>query len=717
MALPLNTILQGRYRIVRQLGQGGMGTVYEAIDGRLNSLVAIKESRVESEEGRRAFEREASLLANLRHASLPKVIDHFVEDGGQFLVMEFIQGTDLAKLLALRESAFPPEQVIRWSETILNVLDYLHKRNPPILHRDIKPANLKLDEDGELFLLDFGLAKGAMGQMPTLVTSRSFLGYTRFYAPLEQVHGSGTDPRSDIYSLGATLYHLITGIIPADAPTRYDAIEEGKADPLRPASEVNPEVTEEIGEVLSRAMAMSRRDRFASAVEMRKALQKAKPVLPSITEVATRDFQTLTPLTDERPLIVPPPIAEKVKVKTNSRYFAVSAIALLLFAAIGVGYWFSSETSVTPIPFRKGDKFGYSDANKNLLTEAKYEAAEPFNDGLARVKLNGKYGFINKQGKEVIPLKYDFAQYGVPFTSKDKNSNDETLLAVELNGKWGYINKTGKEIIPLIYDDTENVKNHLEEIFGRLWILFKDGGEYGERLLKVKLNDKWGFIAKTGKEVIPFKYDSSHSFSEGLAPVQLNKKWGFINKAGEEIIPFKYDEAYPFTDGLAGVRVNGKLGFIDGSGNEVIPLKYEEGKPFFEELAAVKLNGKFGFIDKRGKEVIPYKYDEVGMFGFNDGLASVRLNGKWGFIDKADRLVIPFKFESQSILDFGSMFTDGLAFVKLNNNGWGFIDKTGEGVIPFKYNNALPFIEGLAKVTLNGKEFYIDKNGTEYYEP
>jgi len=256
-----------------------MGCVYESIDERLNSLVAIKEALIEDDEARRAFEREANLLANLRHSSLPKVIDHFIEDNRQFLVMEFIQGTDLAKLLALRGRAFPVEEVLRWADITLGVLDYLHRRNPPILHRDIKPANLKLDEDGALFLLDFGLAKGAAGQMPTFVTSRSVRGYTPVYAPIEQIFGKGTDQRSDLYAVGATLYHLITNMVPVDAPTRYIAIEDDQPDPLRPADEVNPKVPHSVAVVLSQAMAINRKHRPSSAAEMRLALHEAGLVL------------------------------------------------------------------------------------------------------------------------------------------------------------------------------------------------------------------------------------------------------------------------------------------------------------------------------------------------------------------------------------------------------------------------------------------------------
>ncbi|MEP6706731.1 MAG: protein kinase [Pyrinomonadaceae bacterium] len=294
--LAANTLLQDRYRIVRQLGQGGMGTVYEAVDQRLSSIVAIKENFLTSPEARNSFAREASLLANLRHSSLPNVIDHFAEGDGQYLVMEFIPGDDLAQLLELRGRPFPAADVLRWGDEILKALVYLHNHNPPILHRDIKPSNLKLTPEGELFLLDFGLAKGAAGQMPTLLTSRSVKGYTPVYSPLEQIHGVGTDPRSDLYSLGATLYHLITSVVPVDAPARFTSIDDEQPDPLRPADEVNPKVPHAVAVILSAAMAMNRRQRPGSAKEMRELLREAGESLarPDATEASTREFPEKT---------------------------------------------------------------------------------------------------------------------------------------------------------------------------------------------------------------------------------------------------------------------------------------------------------------------------------------------------------------------------------------------------------------------------------------
>ena len=179
-----NTLLQNRYQVIRSIGHGGMGAVYLARDQRLGHTVALKETFFTEERMRKAFEREARLLAHLRHPALPKVTDHFEEDGGQFIVMEFISGDDLEMLLAQRGEPFPPAQVLAWGDELLKALDYLHRQEPPILHRDIKPANLKLTPQGEVILLDFGLAKGTAGATSSVMTSRSVFGFTPNFAPL-----------------------------------------------------------------------------------------------------------------------------------------------------------------------------------------------------------------------------------------------------------------------------------------------------------------------------------------------------------------------------------------------------------------------------------------------------------------------------------------------------------------------------------------------------
>ncbi|MDT4899058.1 MAG: hypothetical protein QOH25_4135 [Acidobacteriota bacterium] len=276
--IPSNTILQGRYRIIQQLGAGGMGAVYQAMDENLSCVVAVKETFATNEEHRRAFKREAELLANLTHPALPRVTDHFTLDNGQFLVMQFVSGNDLAELLTLRERPFSTDRVLEWADQLLDALEELHSYKPPIIHRDIKPANLKLTRKGKIILLDFGLAKGMAGQMSTIEGEQSGLsvyGYTRQYAPLEQIRGAGTDPRSDLYSLAATIWTLLTGEIPLDALARIEEKEDGKPDPLQLADELNTEVPHSVAVILHQAMAVNRNSRPASAVEMRQALNDA----------------------------------------------------------------------------------------------------------------------------------------------------------------------------------------------------------------------------------------------------------------------------------------------------------------------------------------------------------------------------------------------------------------------------------------------------------
>jgi WD40 repeat protein len=280
-----DTLLQDRYRIVSQIGKGGMGTVYLARDENLGITVAVKQNFFADQRLIEAFKREARLLAGLRHAGLPRVIDHFIDTTGQFLVMEYIGGEDLGTILDKRKQELDPkgepkpfevDEVLRWAEQLLDTLYYLHTRPEPIIHRDVKPQNLKIAERDQIILLDFGLAKGKPLHMSRATTTGSIFGYTPNYAPIEQIRGHGTDPRSDLYGLAATIYHLITGVPPVDAATRADSHLGNEPDPLRPANEVNPNVPQDVSELLTTAMAQHRNRRPSSAAEMLQMLHKAK---------------------------------------------------------------------------------------------------------------------------------------------------------------------------------------------------------------------------------------------------------------------------------------------------------------------------------------------------------------------------------------------------------------------------------------------------------
>lgn len=275
-----NTLLQDRYLVLRLLGQGGMGAVYQATDRKFGNAVAVKETFYNNEQLRRAFSREARLLNRLRHPALPVVMDYFSIADKQFLAMQYIPGKDLEQLLEERKTtgqgSFLVPQVMEWADRLLDALEYLHAQDPPVIHRDIKPQNLKLTPRGEVVLLDFGLAKDALANQPEEQKgSQSLRGYTPHYASLEQIRGSGTDERSDLYSLAATLYHLLTGVMPPDAMTRMAAEMMGERDLLRPASELNSAVPARVAEVLHLAMSQQPENRFASAAVMRQALRNA----------------------------------------------------------------------------------------------------------------------------------------------------------------------------------------------------------------------------------------------------------------------------------------------------------------------------------------------------------------------------------------------------------------------------------------------------------
>lgn len=268
------TILQQRYRIDRQIGQGGMGAVYIGTDERFGSTVAIKETLCMDESFRKAIEREARLLNSLKHNALPRVSDHFEERDSQFLVMEYIPGEDVATMLEAVHTQFSVDQVLRWADQLLDALDYLHNQDIPVVHRDIKPQNLKVNSRGDIVLLDFGLAKGNPTDAGHQTAAKSIFGYSRNYASLEQIQGTGTDPRSDLYSLAATLYHLLTNAAPEDALTRAMAVLSQRPDPLAPANKLSTDVPRGVAGVLHKAMDLNADSRPADATEMRRMLRE-----------------------------------------------------------------------------------------------------------------------------------------------------------------------------------------------------------------------------------------------------------------------------------------------------------------------------------------------------------------------------------------------------------------------------------------------------------
>lgn len=267
MALQPGLILHNRYRIESTLGQGGMGAVYKASDTNLGVPVAVKENLFTTEEYARQFRREATILASLRHPNLPRVTDHFVIEGeGQYLVMDFIDGGDLRHRLERSGPVGEAEALPLFLE-ICDALIYLHSRTAAILHRDIKPGNIKITPDGRAILVDFGLAKVADSSGSTATGAKAM---TPGFSPPEQYGTGRTDPRTDVYSLGATMYTALSACVPEDSLER--AMGRAQLTPLRKRV---PEISSGTAKAIEKALAVRPEERYQTAAEFASALSSS----------------------------------------------------------------------------------------------------------------------------------------------------------------------------------------------------------------------------------------------------------------------------------------------------------------------------------------------------------------------------------------------------------------------------------------------------------
>lgn len=287
-------ILRDRYEIREQIGQGGTGSIYLAEDkrlqGRLCALKEVEHDQVLQTEiltqSREQFFREASVLARLDHPNLPKVSDYFSEGSRDYLVMDYVPGKDLRERMqdARRNKTFLPEkEVLNWARQIADALNYLHNQEPPIIHRDIKPSNIKITPSGLVKLVDFGLVKI---MAPDEVTITVIHGQgTALYTPLEQYGGDDThtDPRADIFSFGATLYHLLTNEPPTEVRKRFLNSRS-----LVPPRQINPSLSLNVERAILWAMSLHPDNRPSTVIALRDALlgRRDIPPEPSITQLS-----------------------------------------------------------------------------------------------------------------------------------------------------------------------------------------------------------------------------------------------------------------------------------------------------------------------------------------------------------------------------------------------------------------------------------------------
>ena len=265
--LEVGSLVDGKYKILSKVGQGGMSVVWMAINEKANKTWAVKEVRkdgvLEFEAVKQGLVAETDILKKLNHKNLPSIIDVIDNEDSFIIIMDYIEGNSLNK--ALEEyGAQPQEYVIEWAKQLCDVLGYLHSRQPAIIYRDMKPANIMLKPDGNVTLIDFGTAREFKEKNLADTTCLGTVGYA---AP-EQFGGMGqTDARTDIYCLGATLFHLVTGCNPSEPP--YE---------MKPIRQINPELSSGLERIILKCTQRNPDDRYQSAAELMYALDHYKVI-------------------------------------------------------------------------------------------------------------------------------------------------------------------------------------------------------------------------------------------------------------------------------------------------------------------------------------------------------------------------------------------------------------------------------------------------------
>ena len=643
-----NTVLQGKfytYTIQKVLGQGTFGITYLAttqvkITGALGEIdtiiqVAIKEFFMRDINGRtentvttgsqggvyanykKKFAREAENLSKLDHPHIVKVLEYFEANNTVYYAMEYVEGGNLDAYIT-QHNGLPEAECVKYARQIGSALSYMHAHK--MLHLDLKPGNIMLRPNKDAVLIDFGLSK-QYNENGEPESSTSVGSGTPGYAPLEQANyheGKDFPVTMDVYALGATMFKMLTGVRPPEASV---ILNDGF-----PAYELQKHhVGDALTACVGKAMAALRKDRPQSVEEFLKELQGngAKTDNEEGTDYeTTSDKKNVT----EEDLKYPHKSGKK-----SQNILIGGLIGCLCFVGfIAIHNIINNHPASSEV--QQGDtnivQYTYQIDEDTILSntgpvqsdvsdknnppkkvgepieaneqDIKYDKVWKFVEGMAVVKRNDKYGYINKNRDEVVPCIYD-----------DAWMFEGGFGEVFIGEKRGYVNKKGEVVLPLReYDDLSNYKG----------------------FIKASFNKQYGLFDSNGKEIIPFKYeDLSHSVSEGLIAFKQNGKWGYLNEKNEIIIEPKYEWTAGFNEGLAQVELYGKCGFIDRLGNIVIPLEYDTVQPFSEGWAGAELNGKWGFIDKDNKVVIPFIYEWV--LTYENGLAAVRTKDGNFYID------------------------------------------------------------------------------------
>lgn len=722
----IGRILQNRYEILKPLGKGGFGKTYLAKDLQLlDEQCAVKHLQPKDprnlDVARRLFYKEAEALKKLgeRCEYIPRLFAYFEEQGQLYLVQQFIEGQDLSNELTAG-TRLSEEQVIQLLQGILSVLEVVHHAD--IIHRDLKPANIvRRRRDGQLFLIDFGAVKEISGSTidPQGNTKLTMPIGTPGYMPQEQIEGR-PQLSSDVYAVGMIGIQALTGISP-ESLQRYSLSKEIKW------RDRAPDVSDSLADILDKMVRFDWHRRYTSAVEARQALNQLN--LPTATQSLT-PRPNRTPQQSRNTLVTQPPIPRPDRTPQRNRntsqrspsnlrkFFRYISITLFIFIALYSDRVLAPQTRIhIPVSDPLDELFSRPRVAENspslepikslIVIPPQFDEADNFSSELAGVREGESWNYIRKDGKKAIKnLKYE-QQYNPYFS--------EGLARVKLKGKWGYVDQNGEFVIQPKFDDAYNFSEGLARVNIGAKPVPPETDEFGDQSNSnpdAVEGGKWGYINRSGNFTIQPRFENAKKFSEGLAAVQLatssGNKWGFIDKTGKRVIQPEFKEVGSFSNGVAAIRRDSSKSFtfINKSGDFVTSSVFEGDidQGFQNGLLLAKNGEKMGYRNQSGKWAIQPKFDEAK--NFSEGLARVKINDQWGYISRNGNLVIPVQFA------IAEDFSEGLAVVRKDNK-CGYIDTRGKFVTPLvevKGYEGCPmgsFSEGRARVNDNGKWGYI----------
>jgi eukaryotic-like serine/threonine-protein kinase len=381
----INTLFDGRYRIMRKLGSGGMADVYLAEDEELGRRVAIKilnDRHANDEQFVERFRREAKNAAGLSHPNIVSIYDRGEAEGTYYIAMEYLDGRSLKELVVAR-GPLPISDAIEATRQVLGALRFAHRKG--VVHRDIKPHNVMADADGRLKVTDFGIARAGVSQM---TEAGSIIGTAQYLSP-EQARGTAVDQRSDLYSIGVVLYEMLTGEVPFTGDTPVEIAMKHLSDTPRPPSLLRPEIPPDLDMVVLRALAKNPEDRFQTAEEMDAELQRVAAGAGVTAETADAATAVLSGTALEAPTAIVPPRRPPTRARSSYQYadppprrrpFWPWLLALLLIVLAAVAGWYAfgkiqdslNSSSGVAVPLVVGIR---EENAVNLLNEKGLDAA------------------------------------------------------------------------------------------------------------------------------------------------------------------------------------------------------------------------------------------------------------------------------------------------------------------------------------------------------